>query len=725
MVENFYQQLAEKRKYENKPVSDKLKECIYKTVDELSKKKTTFDSPGMLLGKVQSGKTNAYLGIIALSFDKGYNIVIILQKGTKALSEQTIQRVKKDYEKFIENDEMKVFDIMNFPNNLTKWVLNQKMIIIAKKQKDNLQRVMGVLSHIYPDLKNKKILIIDDEADFASICFRKNSQEDKIEQGKISSQIDEIRRNVAKSDYLQVTATPYSLYLQPDETENEDGLFLPKRPLFTVMVPEFPGYIGGDYYFLKSEDEESVAHFIFNEISADERNALKKEDGRIFRIEEALYSSKIRMIKSAVVNFIVGSCIRRIQQKKADERQKKYSFVIHTEQTKASHDWQVKIVDKIRSELVRILNNDVRRLDDLIEKSYSNLVKSIKLRNNLIVPDLFEVRNEVKKSLKDDYLAITKVNSDKEVNEILDTKTGQLNLLNPLNIFVGGQILDRGITVDNLIGFYYGRNPKKPQQDTVLQHSRMYGARSEDDLSVTRFYTTLEIYQTMKKINEFDSELRKVLENRNIEQQGIYFIRKDDQNKLLPCSPNKILLSNITTLKPFKRLLPIGFQTGFKTRIMPIIDEIDKIILNFQIKENPYLMDLDDAKKIIDLINKTLEFEKGYEWDMKVFLGSMEYLSLNTMNENLRGKVLILVREDRNLSRIKEDGGFSDAPDTPKTEGLVARENAVDIPMLMLFRQNGAEREDGKGWRGTPFWWPVLYAPKNIKTVIFASKIKA
>ncbi|MBI5748869.1 MAG: hypothetical protein HZA00_07045 [Nitrospinae bacterium] len=79
------------------------------------------------------------------------------------------------------------------------------------------------------------------------------------------------------------------------------------------------------------------------------------------------------------------------------------------------------------------------------------------------------------------------------------------------------------------------------------------------------------------------------------------------------------------------------------------------------------------------------------------------------------------MRKDRNLSRIKEDGGFSDAPDTPKTEGIIAKNNAIDVPMLMLFRQNGAV---DKGWRGTPFWWPVLYVPKNVKTVIFASEIK-
>jgi hypothetical protein len=63
---------------------------------------------------------------------------------------------------------------------------------------------------------------------------------------------------------------------------------------------------------------------------------------------------------------------------------------------------------------------------------------------------------------------------------------------------------------------------------------------------------------------------------------------------------------------------------------------------------------------------------------------------------------------------------FSDAPDATRTEGRVAREKAIDIPMLMLIKQNG---EVAQGWRGTPFYWPVLVAPKNTKTAIFASDV--
>mgnify|MGYP000489316346 FL=1 len=83
----------------------------------------------------------------------------------------------------------------------------------------------------------------------------------------------------------------------------------------------------------------------------------------------------------------------------------------------------------------------------------------------------------------------------------------------PFTIFVGGQILDRGITVPSLLGFYYGRYPKTSQQDTVLQHARMYGYRNKYDLAVTRLYTSPRLHQKMKWIYESDALLREAIEN--------------------------------------------------------------------------------------------------------------------------------------------------------------------------------------------------------------------
>jgi len=55
-----------------------LQRCIANTVNQLLKLDTSVGRPGTFLGKIQSGKTHAFLGVIVDAFEKGYEIVIIL-----------------------------------------------------------------------------------------------------------------------------------------------------------------------------------------------------------------------------------------------------------------------------------------------------------------------------------------------------------------------------------------------------------------------------------------------------------------------------------------------------------------------------------------------------------------------------------------------------------------------------------------------------------------------
>jgi hypothetical protein len=718
----FYNKLTSDRKDD-----DDLRQCIEDTVSKLLVSDTSLKKPGILLGKIQSGKTRAFLGVIALAFDSGYDITIILTKGTKALAEQTLKRLHGDFGSFEDDARVQIHDIMSFPKNLVPYELSQKLIIVAKKETNNLKRVLAALTETYPDLKNKKILIIDDEADFASISFHKEKENGIVEQGKIAKQIDGIRTKVEQSDFLQVTATPYSLYLQPDGEVYENGLFPPKRPAFTVLLPIHRDYVGGDYYFLESEKEDSPAAHVYEEATAEELDVLKankilkRADRRTLKIEEVFTSPSTKVLRFSIMNFIVGACIRRIQQENSGQKQENYSFVIHTEQSRTSHSWQEEVVKRLNEELKKIAKNDKDLFNKLVSEAYDGLKSSIELAG-LQLPQFENVLAAVSKVLLEGMLVVEKVNSDKDVKALLDNK-GQLKLRTPLNIFIGGQILDRGITIKNMIGFYYGRNPKRFQQDTVLQHSRMYGARSKEDLAVTRFYTTRGIYEIMRRIHEFDNALREAFLNGS-HDHGVYFIRKDASDKLVPCSPSKIMMSNITTLKPFKRLLPYGFQTGYKSNIKKDIEDLDKEILDLRDlhKTDQILIPIEQALIILEKIKNTFAyFEEGYEWDIKSHKASLEHLSINTANNEQRGKVWVLVRTDRNNRRLRDDGlRFFDAPDTAHIEGKIARELAIDIPALMLFRQNGS---DDQGWKGSPFWWPVIVAPQNTLTSIFASDV--
>jgi hypothetical protein len=710
--------------------SNDLKSCIFETVEKLLINNTDVHKPGMLLGKIQSGKTRAFIGVVALAFDNGYDIAIILTKGTKVLARQTYERLKKDFYKFYQEDKVEICDVMHLPQNYTGYELRKKLIIVVKKETNNLKRIIKALLETYPDLSQRKLLIIDDEADYASIGFHMNRNEGVVEINKIAEQINDLRGKIASYDFLQVTATPYSLYLQPDEliTEQQDKIFKPVRPAFTVLLPIYEGYIGGEYYFGESQDEDSPAFYIYQSVPRDELDILKgknrqlgRADRRSFKLEHVLESPKIKILRKALINFIVGACIRRIQQEKQDEIVKKYSFIVHTESSKTSHAWQEEIIIKIK-ELLRqsVLNNQNQNiLHDLIIESFSDISRSVKSINGFL-PSFEEIVEKVNWILKEDCLMITKVNSEREAEELLD-EGGQLRLRAPLNIFIGGQILDRGITIENLIGFYYGRRPQKFQQDTVLQHSRMYGNRSKEDLTVTRFYTDPAIYDAMKRIYELDLALREAFE-KGAQEAGVAFIHTDPFNRVVPCSPNKILLSTTTTLKPFKRLLPVGFQTNYKTNIKNFLEVVDKTIEGLMIsikREEPFLIKIDIAKYIIDNIASMFN-EDGLLWDVKAFMASMEYLSENTDEPSMKGKVWCLVRKDRNASRLKRDGSYYDAPDTAQAEGVIAKQTAIDIPMVMFFRQNGLKEQ---GWMGSPFWWPVLVAPKNTKTVIYSSNL--
>ncbi|WP_303850303.1 Z1 domain-containing protein [Seleniivibrio woodruffii] len=735
-IGTIYEKFLEGMELKNKAYDDATKDCIFEAVSKMIVTTSNGERPGMLLGKIQSGKTRTFLGIISLAFDNGYDIAIVFTKGTKALAKQTVKRLVEDFDSLIQDDLIGVYDIMDIKDvGLKLYQREKKSVFVVKKEDDNLGHLRKLLFEKYPELSKLRILIVDDEADFASISYAKDKNQE-VNVGKIQASINELRNNLSgNSSFLQVTATPYSLYLQPEDSfEIKSEIFKPCRPAFTVVVPIHDKYIGGDFYFRESENENSIASFLHVKVSPNEMLRLKKTDMRRLNFKEILTDYKLETLRGAVIGFVVGACIRNLQQEKMKERTKKYSFIVHTDSSRDAHRWQDNIIQALVDKFKDAINCDKELVNRLILKEYNELFSSLKLhqRDNeeYIIPEFIDVQKKVVDTF--DYLDVTIVNSDSDndVDKLLDINTGQLRLDTLYTIFVGGSILDRGLTIDNMIGFFYGREPKKFQQDTVLQHSRMYGARDKDDLPVTRFYTTDYIYNVMKNIHEFDSNLREQIEKYG-NDAGVVFIERDMQNKIIPCAPNKILKSEITNLKPFKRLLPEGFQTGYPTKIKKYVQEVDKLILPIEKQNNPVLIDFKKAETILDLISETLkfsdaDFEKdgqvpsafedlGLRWDIDAHKAAMRYISKGCAEVERQNKIWCLVKEGRGLSRLKQSG-FSDAPDT-KPEMKIAKEWAKDIPLLVLIKQKGDKE---KGWMGAEFWWPVIIMPENCGVAVYA-----
>ena len=332
-------------------------------------------------------------------------------------------------------------------------------------------------------------------------------------------------------------------------------------------------------------------------------------------------------------------------------------------------------------------------------ESYLDLQQSMQLAGSNL-PSWDSVSTEVIKAIQKDHLSPEKVNSENQIEALLD-ESGQLRLRTPLNLFIGGQILDRGITIKNLIGFYYGRNPQKSQQDTVLQHSRMYGARPHEDLAVTRLYAPRGVYNRMRQIHELDSALRNAFLN-GAHEHGVYFVETDASGSIVPCAPNKLLISDVYSLRPGRRFLPVGFNTVALSRGSGRLEKLDALIARYSRSPHDEAVKIPVAEAIamIRLAFDNIVFDdEDDEPIMKAMIAALNWLARAGNQNEQSGEVWLIAAEDRGVHRIREGGRFSNAPDTKQQRNL-AESLGADEPVLSMMRQNGTEQD---GWRGLPF----------------------
>lgn len=709
-MSTFYARLRQKRND-----SDELAACIERVVNQLEDIATTDDRPGMLLGKIQSGKTRGFVGAIARGFDRGFDIALVLTKGTKTLSAQTVARLSTDFSDFIDEDELIVLDIMKLPGKLTRSELRRKIVVVAKKQAQNLDRLIEFMD-AHDALKDRRVLLIDDEADLAGVRFVKKRGQQDVEQGAIAEKMDDLRRMVSGIAFLQVTATPYSLYLQPEGYEaaatGGNFVFKPKKPAFTELLPIHGGYVGGDDYF-GGHDVDDPRHHLIVIVNDQEQDALRRPDKRRIHPNSVLESPNAAGLRRAIITFVVAACVRRWQQHEAGERKRKYAMIIHNDTQKAAHAWQDQVIEWICEAIVSKAEDAPEMLRPLFDAAYDDLETSVSADKGRM-PTRKEAFDLLIDALQSDDVVRETVNSDKDVMALLDTQA-ELKLRTPFNIYVGGNILDRGITIPNLIAFYYGRNPRTMQADTVLQHSRMYGNRPRPDVAVTRFYTSQGVYDRLFTINGFENTLREAFES-GAHDRGVVFIQTDPDQRVRPCAPNKVLLSSVVAVRPNGMVLPTGFQTLGGRAMTKAQADIDALIDPSWISSTSFVaLERGRAIEIIDAIERTLEFnDTDFEWD--AMRGLIDYYS--DIRDGGDGSLVVLAETGRQLTK-RGSGDKSGR----SILGTALRTTVMDPtrskPALILLQQEGTKEQ---GWMGHKFWWPILAAPADAEPCIFATK---
>lgn len=196
---------------------------------------------------------------------------------------------------------------------------------------------------------------------------------------------------------------------------------------------------------------------------------------------------------------------------------------------------------------------------------------------------------------------------------------------------------------------------------------------------------------------------------------------KDDSNRVVPCAPSKILVSNIVSLRPNAALVPFGFQTRSRTELLRIGASVSKLIPTEAVEAaEPVKITCEQAVAILSAIEPALTFDEGYAFDWEAVRAAVEYYSKIASPPGSRGGCWLYVDTGRTMSRKRAGGRFSDAP-LSYQERAAFRSLADSLPILALLQQDGREED---GWRRAPFWWPVLVAPAKSVPSIFATSVR-
>ena len=429
---------------------------------------------GLIYGLVQSGKTGALTVTGAMGADSGYQLILILTSDIDPLYKQTLQRVR---EAFPGIDILRKSDFSDL-EAFNKRIKSGTCAIVTTKNGKMLQKLIDNFQK--GKAKDLTCLIIDDEADQASLNTK--AQKDDGTVSATNERIARLRGFFDRNTYLQVTATPQALFLQPPGHDF--------RPQFTVLSRSGADYVGGEDFF--GDGSKLVEEFPLSDVAD--------------LVQGSQPSPTIKIPASllrALDVFMIGGAFKR--SKEADQN---CAFLCHVSTKTADH----------------------RHIFDLLLKYKSDLPAGIKAGNSAILKrlkvaydDLASTDAQIRNTKFDELIeAIEFFSPGTHVKLVNGESDDDVAVNSPFNLFVGGNKLGRGVTIKNLLVSYYGRNPKRPQADTVLQHARMYGYRRKD-IGLLRLFLPAELHTVFKAINKMERGLRELIERTPTEQfRGVY-----------------------------------------------------------------------------------------------------------------------------------------------------------------------------------------------------------
>lgn len=394
-------------------------------------------------------------------------------------------------------------------------------LAIVKKNSAVLKELVKDLKAIRADLGEIPALIIDDEADQASINTkdpRKNTAEEK-ERTAINKLIAELLRELPRAQYVAYTATPFAnVFVDPDDAED----VFPKDFIISLEPPA--AYMGGKHFHDLDRDpdqedgERSLAlsneRAYVRDLRAD---LVNDDDGRRSEIRDALDS------------FVLSGAIKLYRKAAgAPGNFRHHTMLVHESVRQADHAELARTVTEVWAGAGYNSPAGMQRLHELWKTDFAPVTEA-RAPGAPVLDDFRELRpylGEAVSRIRAGYAPVIVVNGAAEpdyVQEDLDFQAGDV-----WKVLVGGAKLSRGFTVEGLTTTYYTR--RTTAADTLMQMGRWFGYRPGYADLVRLFIgrnvpgprnTTVDLYKAFEAVVRDEEDFREQLRQyRGLDEDG-------------------------------------------------------------------------------------------------------------------------------------------------------------------------------------------------------------
>ncbi len=537
-----------------------------------------FQARGLVVGYVQSGKTASYTALAARAADAGYRLVIVLSGIHESLRAQTQNRLERELTGHQEGGVDQAAEGQewisltspdaDFQNVDTRLLQSPSpFLIVAKKNVSVLRKIDAWIERAGRFLRDKPVLVIDDEADQASINTRGNRdlepeddepEDQEVRPSETNRLIRSVLARVPMAAYVAYTATPFAnILINPGAIDREVGLDLFPRD-FVIQLPRPAAYTGTEELFGVSAQGREVLRLVPDTDASALRGAVRRRRTAEVTLE-AGPDTLPTTLTDAVLAFCIAGAVRLIRGN--GEHPATHTMLVHVSARKQD---QARVAEAVRLQLSLWAAAAERRQDlsPMLMHAWRNFrpVMSDPPSDEAVVSAAIQVLRRAE---------VVVLNSDTGEELEYEKRPGR-HL-----IAVGGNRLSRGLTLEGLTVSYFLRTAA--MADTLLQMARWYGFRiGYEDL--IRIWTTEGIARWFGELALVEDAMRDSIQA--LERAG----RRPDQMAIRLRAHSELMLTarNKSAMAVRQRSSWSGEHP--QTVLLPLNDQ-RKLVANRQLLE--------------------------------------------------------------------------------------------------------------------------------------------